>query len=74
MAGVLPLYTPGHAAELLAVRESWLRRRVTERRVPCTFMGKHLRFSRADVEAIAAAGARPAGPTTPLRRRPIRRR
>ncbi|WP_296369378.1 helix-turn-helix domain-containing protein [Pseudonocardia sp.] len=72
--GVLPLYTPADAAELLAVRESWLRRRAAERRVPCTFLGKHLRFSRADVEAIATAAARPAGPTTPLRRRPVRRR
>jgi excisionase family DNA binding protein len=72
--GVLPLYTPADAAGLLAVRESWLRRRAAERRVPCTFLGKHLRFSRADLEAIAAAAARPTGPPTPLRRRSPRRR
>ncbi len=59
---VLPLYTPARAAELLAVRESWLRRRATERRVPCTFLGKHLRFSQADLVEIATAAARPSGP------------
>ena len=57
---LLPLYTPAEAADLLAVRESWLRRRATARLVPCTFLGKHLRFSHADVTAIAAAAARPA--------------
>lgn len=59
---VLPLYTPAEAAQLLSVRESWLRRRATARAVPCTFVGKHLRFSHADVVAIAQAGARRPGP------------
>lgn len=54
------LYTPREAAELLGVKESWLRRKAAAREVPCTFVGKHLRFSRADLEAIVAAGARPA--------------
>jgi hypothetical protein len=67
---VLPLYTPAVAAELLAVRESWLRRRAAARTVPCTFLGKHLRFSHADVVAIAEAGATAAGP--PAHRRPRR--
>lgn len=66
-APLLPLLTPRQAAELLAVRESWLRRRATARTVPCTFLGKHLRFSRADVQAIAAAAAQPA--PQPARRR-----
>ncbi len=70
-ASVLPLHTPAQAAEVLAVRESWLRRRAAERRVPCTFVGKHLRFSHADVVAIAAAAA---CPIAPVRRPPIRRR
>jgi excisionase family DNA binding protein len=56
---VLPLYTPGAAARLLAVRESWLRRKAAARAVPCTFLGRHLRFSRADLEAIAQAAAHP---------------
>lgn len=61
---VLPLYTPAEAARLLAVRESWLRRRATARAVPCTFMGKHLRFSHTDIVAIATAAARPPGTPT----------
>ncbi len=65
---LLPLYTPAEAARLLAVRESWLRRRVTTRLVPCTFLGKHLRFSNADLVAIAAAGARPTGIPVPAGR------
>ncbi|MFI7680603.1 helix-turn-helix domain-containing protein [Actinophytocola sp. NPDC049390] len=63
------LLTPAQAAEVLQVRESWLRSRAAERRVPCCFVGKHLRFSRADLEAIVADGARPAGEAAPLRRR-----
>ena len=60
MVGEVLLLTPAQAAEVLQVRESWLRRRAAERRVPCCFVGKHLRFSRADLEAIVADGARPA--------------
>jgi hypothetical protein len=60
---LLPLYTPTEAARLLSVRESWLRRRVTARLVPCTVLGRQLRFSHADVIAIAAAAARPTDAT-----------
>jgi excisionase family DNA binding protein len=49
------LYTPAQAAALLQVPESWLRRRAAARRLPCSFLGKHLRFSRADLDAIVAA-------------------
>ena len=54
----LPLRTPAQAAQLLAVPESWLRRKAAARVIPCTFLGRHLRFSPADLVAIAAAGAR----------------
>lgn len=64
------LLTPAQAAGLLQVRESWLRRRAAERRVPCCFVGKHLRFSQADVEAIVAAGACPARGPSSRRSRP----
>lgn len=47
------LYTAEQAALLLQVRPSWLRRKAAARAVPCRFVGKHLRFSRADIEAIA---------------------
>jgi excisionase family DNA binding protein len=56
------LYTPPEAAVLLRVRESWLRRKAAARQVPCTFLGKHLRFSAADLAAIVAqAGQAPTG-------------
>ncbi|MCO6008149.1 helix-turn-helix domain-containing protein [Actinoallomurus purpureus] len=48
--------TPEEAARLLGVKPSWLRRKAAARAIPCTFLGKHLRFSRADLEAIVAAG------------------
>ena len=56
----LQLYTPASAAQLLVVRESWLRCKAASRLVPCTYLGKHLRFSYADLIAIIAAGAQPA--------------
>ena len=58
---VLPLHTPAEAARLLAVPESWLRRQVTARLVPHTRLGKHLRFSHADLVVIATTAAQPAG-------------
>ena len=51
------LYTAEQAAELLHVRVSWLRKKASARAIPCTFVGKHLRFSPADLAAIIAAGA-----------------
>jgi excisionase family DNA binding protein len=53
------LFTPAQAADLLQVPESWLRRRAARRLVPCTFLGKHLRFSRANLDQILADAARP---------------
>src|SRR5436305_1587136 len=53
------LYTPAEAAELLKVRESWLRKKAAARQVPCTFLGRHLRFSPADLTAIITAAAQP---------------
>ncbi|MER7546246.1 helix-turn-helix domain-containing protein [Actinomadura sp.] len=52
------LYTPGEAAAMLQVRESWLRKKASARAIPCTFIGKHLRFSDQDIAAIIAAGAK----------------
>ncbi len=71
------VFTPAQAAEVLQVPESWLRRRAARRLVPCTFLGKHLRFSRADLNQIIADAARTAATsqrsaagtsTTPRRR------
>ncbi|MEU5991204.1 helix-turn-helix domain-containing protein [Spirillospora sp. NPDC047418] len=52
------LYTPAEAAALLQVRESWLRKKASARAIPCTFIGKHLRFSDQDITAIITAGAK----------------
>lgn len=54
----LLLHTPAQAARVLSVRESWLRRMAGPREIPCTFLGKHLRFSEADLRAIVRRGAR----------------
>src|SRR5213078_3926347 len=51
------LYTPAEAAQRLRVRESWLRKKAAARQVPCTFLGKHLRFSPTDLAAIIVAAA-----------------
>lgn len=73
----LLLYTPAAAAERLTVGESWLRRKAGQRLIPCTFVGKHLRFTEDDLRAIVAAGHR--GPSNrdqtgrPGRRRRTRR-
>lgn len=52
------LHTPAEAAEILRVRESWLRTKAATRAIPCTFIGKHLRFSDSDIFQIKQAGAR----------------
>ncbi|QGK69578.1 helix-turn-helix domain-containing protein [Allosaccharopolyspora coralli] len=46
------IYTPTEAAEKLAVKESWLRRKAGARAIPCTLLGKHLRFSEKDLRDI----------------------
>jgi excisionase family DNA binding protein len=53
------LLTPAQAAVVLAVPESWLRRKAGQRLIPCTFVGKHLRFSTGDVARIVDAGSQP---------------
>jgi excisionase family DNA binding protein len=67
------LYTPAEAAQVLKVRESWLRRKAAARQIPCTFLGKHLRFSPADLAAISVAGAQRTRTRTPTAGRRHRR-
>jgi excisionase family DNA binding protein len=55
---MVQLHTPAEAAEILKIRESWLRTKATARAIPCTFIGKHLRFSDDDIAQIMAEGAR----------------
>jgi excisionase family DNA binding protein len=52
------LHTPAEAAKILKVRESWLRSKAAARVIPCTFVGKHLRFSSSDIVQIMTEGAR----------------
>ena len=56
MAG--ELHTVAEAAGILKVRESWLKTKASARLIPCTFVGKHLRFSDNDIAEIMRAGAR----------------
>ncbi|MGR6998387.1 helix-turn-helix domain-containing protein [Yinghuangia aomiensis] len=62
------MLTPAQAAARLQVRESWLRAKVSARVIPCTFVGRHLRFSEQDLADIIAAGR-----TEPRRRRQVQR-
>src|SRR5882757_2183578 len=52
------LHTPAEATGILKVRESWLKTKAAARVIPCTFIGKHLRFSDDDIAEIMKAGAR----------------
>ncbi len=62
------LFTPAEAAHLLKVPESWLRKKAAARVIPCTFVGKHLRFSSNDLIKIIDSGARrPATSTAGMR-------
>jgi excisionase family DNA binding protein len=63
------LHTPTEAAKVLKVRESWLRAKAAARAIPCTFVGKHLRFSDDDITEIMHAGARRPGGGLPARAR-----
>jgi excisionase family DNA binding protein len=73
IADRLPLRTPAQAAQLLAVPESWLRRKAAARTIPCTFLGKHLRFSPADLVAITTCGGQPSSTRNPTAVRRVSR-
>jgi excisionase family DNA binding protein len=46
-----PLLKPEQAAELLAVRTSWIYDAVRTNRLPCLRIGRHIRFTREMLEA-----------------------
>ncbi|WP_081748770.1 helix-turn-helix domain-containing protein [Nocardiopsis sp. CNT312] len=56
------LLTIAQAARVLAVPESWLRERVRLRRVPHRRLGKHVRFTAADLERIVEQSAQRVAP------------
>jgi excisionase family DNA binding protein len=45
-----PLLRADGAAELLAVRTSWVYEAVRDGRLPCVRVGRHVRFLRSDLE------------------------
>jgi excisionase family DNA binding protein len=45
-----PLLRPEQAAELLAVKPSWIYEAVRSGRLPCLRIGRHIRFTRAMLE------------------------
>lgn len=46
------LFTFAQAAQMTNLPETWLRKRVTERAIAHRRVGKHVRFSRADIDAL----------------------
>lgn len=46
------LFTFAQAAQMTSLPESWLRKAVTERRIQFRKVGKHIRFSTADIDAL----------------------
>lgn len=51
------LFTFAQAADMTALPESWLRKAVTERRIDFRKIGKHVRFSQTDLDALIAQNA-----------------
>ncbi len=49
-----PLIRPEHAAELLAVKPSWVYEAVRTGRLPCLRIGRHIRFTQAMLEEWVA--------------------
>ncbi|HMD55901.1 MAG TPA: helix-turn-helix domain-containing protein [Solirubrobacteraceae bacterium] len=45
-----PLLTPDQAAELLAVKTSWVCEAVRTGKLPCLRVGQHIRFTRGMLE------------------------
>lgn len=45
-----PLLRPEQAAELLAVKPTWIYEAVRSGRLPCLRIGRHIRFTRAMLE------------------------
>ena len=54
-----PLLRPDEAAHLLSVKTSWIYEAVRSGRVPCLRVGRHIRFTRAMLEAWLAEQTRP---------------
>lgn len=61
------LFTFAQAAQMTTLPESWLRKAVTERKIPFCRLGKHVRFSQVDLDSLISTNA--VAPTaSPIRR------
>lgn len=65
------LLTVEEAATRLAVPASWLKQRVAAHAIACTRLGRHIRFTAAQLDAIIASSEQPVAvlPLTGLTRR-----
>ncbi len=68
-AAIGRIYDIAEAAEALNVRFTWLQDRVTERRVPFSWIGTHARFTEAHLAQILADGYSPVRPERGRRRK-----
>ena len=53
------LLTFSEVAGMTGLRESWLRKKVSEQSIPHRKVGKHVRFSRDDIDALIEQSAQP---------------
>ncbi len=67
------LYSIPELAEILNVPEEWVRKAVTARRIPFCYVGRHVRFSEEDLQAILDMGRRHLESQAELPRRDGRR-
>jgi excisionase family DNA binding protein len=56
------LLTPADVAELLSVSEAWIRRQAAAHLVPCTRLGRQVRFTAEQVQQIVNGAAQPVAP------------
>jgi excisionase family DNA binding protein len=70
------LLTPAEVADLLSVSEAWVRRQAAAHQVPCTRLGRQVRFTPEQVQQIVDAAEQPVAqlPAYGLTRRSSRRR
>jgi excisionase family DNA binding protein len=62
-------FTFAEVAEMTALKESWLRRAAAAQAIPSHKVGRHIRFTEEDIDALIAQSARPIVPPPPGLRR-----
>jgi excisionase family DNA binding protein len=59
-SGPLRLYTYDEVAATLQISTRWIERAVADGRIPCTRLGRAVRFSEAQIRMIVAQAEEPA--------------